>query len=141
MKSAAEAVWEGDLKSGEGTMSGRSGAFSRLAFSYRTRFEGEPGATPEEMIAAAHAGCFSMAFCNELAGAGLTPERVETEAVVELEARGDGPNITRSVLRSRARVPGADEARVREIAEAAKKGCPVSKALDVEIALDLEVET
>ncbi|MGM0585652.1 MAG: OsmC family protein [Pseudomonadota bacterium] len=140
MKSTASAVWEGDLKSGKGRMSARSDAFKDAAYSFKTRFEGETGATPEEMIAAAHAGCFSMAFANELAGAGLTPERVETEAEVMLEAGDGGPGITRSALTTRARVPGGDEAKVREIAEAAKKGCPVSKALNAEITLDLTVE-
>ena len=141
MHSTAAAVWEGDLKMGTGRMTARSGAFENTAYSYKTRFEGQPGATPEEMIAAAHAGCFSMALANELASAGLTPERVETEAVVTLQAGGAGPEITRSALTTKARVPGADEAKVREIAEAAKKGCPDSKALNAEITLDLTVET
>lgn len=141
MKSHASAVWKGDLKSGAGTMSSHSGAFDALAYSFKTRFEGEAGTTPEELIGAAHAGCYSMALSSELAKADLSPESVSTEATVTLEVSDAGPSITKVHLESTASVPGADEARVREIAEAAQKGCPVSKVLNANITYDLTVKT
>ena len=139
MKRHASALWQGDLPSGTGTMSVQSGAFKDLPFSFKTRFGDEPGTNPEELIGAAHAGCFSMAFSNELAKAGLTPESVATKATVTLDT-SKGADITAVVLETTATVPGADEAKVREIAEAAKKGCPVSKVLNAEITLDLTVK-
>ena len=139
MKRHASAVWQGDLPSGTGTMSVQSGAFKELPFSFKTRFGDEPGTNPEELIGAAHAGCFSMAFSNELAKAGLTPESVATKATVTLDT-SKGADITAVLLETVASVPGADEAKVREIAEAAKKGCPVSKVLNAEITLDLTVK-
>jgi len=141
MKRHASAVWNGDLKSGSGTMSSQSGAFDALPFSFRTRFEDAQGTNPEELIGAAHAGCYSMAFSNELAGAGLSPESVSTKATVTLEMGDAGPSISAVHLQASASVPGAEEAKVREIAEAAKKGCPVSKVLNAEITLELDVTT
>lgn len=141
MDRKATAEWFGDLKSGNGSMSGTSGAFSGLAFSFRTRFEDEPGTNPEELVAAAHAGCFSMALSNELAKAGLAPESVQTTAAAALGQVDGGVAITRMTLTSRARVPGADESKVREIADAAKAGCPISRSLKAEIVLELTVET
>lgn len=140
MKRHASAVWKGDLPSGSGTMSSQSGAIKDLPFSFKTRFGDEPGTNPEELIGAAHAGCFSMAFSNELAKAGLSPESVATKATVTLDT-SKGADITAVLLETTATVPGADEAKVREIAEAAKKGCPVSKVLNAEITLDLTVKT
>ncbi|MFV0333413.1 MAG: OsmC family protein [Tropicimonas sp.] len=137
----ASAEWFGDLKSGKGTMSGASGAFEGLAFSFRTRFEEEPGTNPEELVAAAHAGCFSMALSNELASAGLNPESVRTVADMSLGEVEGGFAITRIRLVATARVPGADEGQVREIAARAKAGCPISRSLTGEISLDLTVET
>ena len=139
MKRHASALWQGDLPSGTGTMSVQSGAFKELPFSFKTRFGDEPGTNPEELIGAAHAGCFSMAFSNELAKAGLTPESVATKATVTLDT-SKGADITAVLLETTATVPGADEAKVREIAEAAKKGCPVSKVLNAEITLNLTVK-
>lgn len=141
MKSTATAKWNGDLKSGSGTMSSHSGAFDALPFSFKTRFEGEAGTNPEELIGAAHAGCYSMALSNELAEAGLKPESVSTSATVTLEMGDVGPSITAVHLESTATVPGADEAQVREIAEAAKTGCPVSQVLNANITLNVEVKT
>lgn len=141
MKRHATAVWNGDLKSGSGTMSSQSGAFDALAYSFKTRFEEAPGTNPEELIGAAHAGCYSMAFSNELAKAGLSPESVSTRATVTLTMGDAGPSITDVHLQATANVPGADEAKVREIAEAAKKACPVSKVLNANITLDLNVKT
>ena len=138
MKRHASALWQGDLPSGTGTMSVQSGAFKELPFSFKTRFGDEPGTNPEELIGAAHAGCYSMAFSNELAKAGLTPESVATKATVTLDT-SKGADITAVLLETTATVPGADEAKVREIAEAAKKGCPVSKVLNAEITLNLTV--
>ncbi|MFB6217815.1 MAG: OsmC family protein [Halobacteriaceae archaeon] len=129
----ADATWNGDLRDGEGTMAVESGAYEG-AFSYGTRFGDDPGTNPEELIAAAHAGCFSMAFANELDDAGHTPESVSTEASVYLE---DGA-ITRVHLDCEAAVPDVDEGAFQEIAEGAKEGCPVSQALAAvdEITLD-----
>lgn len=141
MDRKASAEWYGDLKSGNGTMTGSSGAFSDLAFSFKTRFEDEPGTNPEELVAAAHAGCFSMALSNELASAGLNPTSVKTTAAVGLGKVEGGFAITRITLTSTANVPGADEATVREIADKAKSGCPISRSLTGEITLELTVET
>jgi osmotically inducible protein OsmC len=127
----AEAVWEGGLKDGKGTMKLGSGAYEG-AYSFRTRFEGAQGAAgtnPEELIGAAHAGCFSMAFSAGLGKAGFTPTRIRTSAKVHLEKVGEGFQITRIQLTCEAAIPNIDEAKFREQAEAAKKGCPVSQAL------------
>lgn len=137
----AEARWEGDLVHGKGSMKVGSGAF-HAPFSFATRFEGQPGTNPEELIAAAHAGCFSMAFSAALGKAGFTPTSVQTSAAVHLEKIGEGFKITRSVLRMQAKVPKLDQGKFREIAEAAKKGCPVSQALaGVQIELDATLES
>jgi len=121
---SANAVWEGDLKSGHGTMKLGSGAFEGQ-YSYKSRFESGTGTNPEELIGAAHAGCFSMALANMLAEAGHTPERVRTTAKVRME----GLKITDITLQTEASVPGLDEAAFMEHAENAKKNCPVSQAL------------
>ena len=141
MNRHASAVWNGDLPSGDGTMSVQSGAFEALPFSFKTRFEDAAGTNPEELIGAAHAGCFSMAFSHALASAGLTPQTVSTKATISIEAVDGGFAITRSHLECEATVPGADEDKVSEIAAEAKDGCPVSKVLNAEIALDLIVNT
>ncbi len=124
----AKAVWNGDLRGGDGQMRFGGGAFEG-AYSFESRFEEGEGTNPEELIAAAHAGCFSMAFSGALGGAGYDPERVSTEARVSLVKGDDGFFINRIQLVTQASVPGIDEAEFQEIAEAAKKGCPVSKAL------------
>ncbi|MEA2291594.1 MAG: lipoyl-dependent peroxiredoxin [Solirubrobacteraceae bacterium] len=132
----ANARWEGNLKDGRGTMGFGSGAFEGR-YSYRSRFEEGEGTNPEELIAAAHAGCYSMALSADLAEAGHTPESVETEATVSLGSNG----ISGVHLVARARVPGIEEAEFQSVAEAAKAGCPVSKALAaVEITLDATLE-
>jgi osmotically inducible protein OsmC len=122
----ASAVWTGDLKSGKGTMKLGSGAFEG-AFSFQSRFEEGTGTNPEELAGAAHAGCFSMAFSNELSKAGFVPTRVATTATVHLEKGEGGFGITRIDLACDATVPGIDDAKFQEIAAAAKKGCPISK--------------
>ena len=129
MKRGAVAQWNGDLKGGSGQMSSESGAFSELAFSFKTRFEDEPGTNPEELIAAAHAGCFSMAFSNELAKDGMNPQSVKTKATVTLGNDGVGPAVTDIHLDVHAVVPGADQAAFDEAAQRAKAGCPISKLL------------
>jgi osmotically inducible protein OsmC len=132
----ANARWEGNLKEGRGTMAFGSGAFEGQ-YSYRSRFEEGEGTNPEELIAAAHAGCYSMALSADLAEAGHTPESVETEATVQLGSEG----ISGIHLATRARVPGIDEEEFQSVAEAAKAGCPVSKALAaVDITLDATLE-
>ncbi|HEY3356006.1 MAG TPA: OsmC family protein [Polyangia bacterium] len=123
-----EAVWEGDLKSGQGTMKVASGAFEGR-YSAGTRFGDQPGSNPEELIGAAHAGCFSMAFAHGLAQAGFTPKRVHTTAKVTIDRVGEGFAITRIRLATEAVVPGIDQAVFQAQADAAKQGCPVSKAL------------
>ena len=135
----AEAEWQGDLKQGKGTMKLGSGVFQG-GYSFATRFEEAPGTNPEELIGAAHAGCFSMALSAGLAAAGFTPTRVHTTAKVHLEKAGDGFAITRIDLRTEAQVPRIDEKTFQEQAAAAKSGCPVSKALaGVQIALDAKL--
>jgi osmotically inducible protein OsmC len=140
MKRNASAVWKGDLKTGTGTMSTQSGALKDAAYSFVTRFEDKPGSNPEELIAAAHAGCFSMAFSAELGKAGLTPESVETTAEVTLEPVDGKPTVSRSHLRTRARVPGADQAKFDAAAAAAKAGCPISRLLNTNITLEATLE-
>ena len=124
----AEAEWNGDIKTGSGSVALGSGAFSG-PFSFNSRFENGPGTNPEELIGAAHAGCFSMALANMLGGAGHKPERIHTTATVTVEQQGDGFTITKSELVTRASVPGLGEDEFKHFAEQAKTGCPVSKAL------------
>jgi osmotically inducible protein OsmC len=129
---SADAVWQGDLKGGKGTIKLQSGAYEG-GYSYSSRFEQGAGTNPEELIAAAHAGCFSMALANMLAEAGHTPESIQTTAKVEME----GLKITRITLHTEGRVPGLDEAGFLEHAESAKQNCPVSQALS---AVDIQLE-
>jgi lipoyl-dependent peroxiredoxin len=132
----AEAVWNGDLRGGRGTMKFGSGAFEGQ-YSFSSRFEEGTGTNPEELIGAAHAGCFSMAFANELAKAGFTPDQVHTVANVHFGVVSGAAKIIRIDLECEAKVPGIDEQKFQEIAAGAKTGCPVSKALAAtEINLD-----
>lgn len=124
----AKAEWNGTLQEGSGTMALGSGAFTG-PYSFASRFEEGKGTNPEELIAAAHAGCFSMAFSAALGKGGFTPEQVKTTATVQLLKGADGFAITSIELDTEAKVPGIDAAKFQEIAEGAKKGCPVSKAL------------
>jgi osmotically inducible protein OsmC len=134
----ANAVWEGDLKGGKGTMKLGSGAYEG-AYSFASRFESGTGTNPEELIAAAHAGCFSMAFSHGLAQAGFPPKRVQTTAKVHLEKSAEGFSIPRIDLVTEADVPNIEDAALREQAETAKRNCPVSKLLAAaEITLDLK---
>jgi osmotically inducible protein OsmC len=124
----ADAEWKGDLKTGSGEMKVGSGAFD-VPFSFRTRFEDAPGTNPEELIGAAHAGCFSMAVANELATAGFTPTRVHTTANVHFGPTANGPAISKIELECSATVPNITDDEFQRLAEGAKKNCPVSKAL------------
>jgi lipoyl-dependent peroxiredoxin len=133
---SAHAVWEGDLKGGKGTMKFGSGAYEG-AYSFASRFEEGTGTNPEELIGAAHAGCFSMAFSAGLGKAGFSPKRVSTNAKVYLEKVGDAFSITRVLLSMEAEVPDIDDAKFNELAEGAKKNCPVSRALG---GVDIELQ-
>ena len=136
MKKTASAVWQGGLKDGKGQISTESGALKQIPYGFNTRFEGTPGSNPEELIGAAHAGCFSMALSMILGEAGLTPERIDTTAEVTLDKQPDGFAITAVHLILKAKVPGADKAKFEELANKAKAGCPVSKVLKAQISLD-----
>lgn len=136
MKKTASAIWQGGLKDGKGLLSTESGALKQNPYGFNTRFEGTPGTNPEELIGAAHAGCFSMALSMMLGEAGLTADRIDTAAEVTLDKQADGFSITAVHLVLRAKVPGASEAQFVEIANKAKEGCPVSKVLNAKISLD-----
>jgi lipoyl-dependent peroxiredoxin len=136
MKRNASAVWKGGLKDGKGTISTESGVLSDAQYSFTTRFEQGKGTNPEELIAAAHAGCFSMALSNELGNAGLTPESIRTTATVTLEKTDAGFAIPAVHLTLEAKVPGADRATFAQLADRAKTGCPVSKLFKADITLD-----
>lgn len=140
MKKTASAVWQGGLKDGKGTLSTESGALKDNPYGFNTRFEGAPGTNPEELIGAAHAGCFSMALSMMLGEAGLTAERIETRAEVTLDKQSDGFAITAVHLVLRARVPGSDAQTFEQIANKAKAGCPVSKVLNAKISLDASLD-
>lgn len=140
MKRNASAIWRGALKVGAGTISSPSGVLDDTNYSFRTRFEeGVTGTNPEELIAAAHAGCYSMALSHELAEAGHVPTSVETTATVHLEQVPGGFEIPKVDLVTKAAVPGIDASTFQEIAAKAKDGCPVSKVLNAEISLDAQL--
>ncbi|UFN49658.1 OsmC family protein [Roseomonas sp. OT10] len=140
MKAQGSAVWQGGLKDGKGMLSTRSGALKDVPYGFASRFEGQPGTNPEEMIGVAHAGCFSMALSNILGEAGLKAERLATTAEVTLEKVADGFAITQVHLTLKARVPGVEDAAFQELAAKAKAGCPVSRLLKAEITLDASLE-
>ncbi len=137
MKRSANAAWNGDLKSGTGKFSVGSGAIKDQSFTFKTRFESDPGTNPEELIAAAHASCFSMALSAQLGERGITPEAVETSCAVTFE----NLTLTTSALTTTVKARGADKAKVEEAAAAAKAGCPISKVLKLDITLNLTVVT
>ena len=130
----ARAVWHGTGRAGDGKLSGDSGVLDQTPYSFRTRFENEKGTNPEELIAAAHAGCFTMSLAFVLQGAGLTPTELNTEAAVTLEPDGQGFRISRSALTLRARVPNLDENAFAAFADEAEKGCPVRVRTSVLLA-------
>ena len=136
MKRNASAVWQGDLKQGKGSVSTASGVLSNTQYSFSTRFENGVGTNPEELLAAAHAGCFAMALSGQLGAAGLTAERIEVTATVSLDKGDSGWGITESHLELKAKIPGADQATFERLAGMAKAGCPVSKLFNADITLD-----
>ena len=132
----AKAIWKGTGKDGEGRITTQSGVLDATAYSFKTRFENEKGTNPEELIAAAHAGCFSMALAFQLQAAGFTPTSLETDAAVTLDKDGDGFKVSKSALKLVASVPGIEKAKFDELTKAAKEGCPISKLLNAEITLE-----
>jgi osmotically inducible protein OsmC len=140
MKSHGSAVWQGGLKDGKGALSTASGALKDYPYGFAARFEGKPGSNPEELIGAAHAGCFTMALSLILGEAGLTAERMETRADVTLEKLDSGFAITKIHLTLKAKIPGTDKAKFEELAGKAKANCPVSKLFKAEITLDATLE-
>ncbi len=141
MDRTATAHWSGGLKDGKGTLSSTSGILNQTPYSFAKRFESEPGTNPEELIAAAHAGCFTMALSAQLGNAGMTAQSLDTKATVTLEKLESGFAITKVHLQLNAKVPGADRAKFDEAAKNAKEGCPVSKLLKAAITLDTKLET
>ncbi|HEY2050997.1 MAG TPA: OsmC family protein [Caulobacteraceae bacterium] len=131
----ARAVWRGTGRDGSGELTTDSGVLKETAYSYRTRFQDQPGTNPEELIAAAHAGCFTMALAFQLQTAGYEPTELSTEAAVSLDQDGDGFKITRSALTLKANVPGLDQATFDDLSKKAEKTCPVSRLMNAEISL------
>ncbi|MGB8772282.1 MAG: OsmC family protein [Candidatus Korobacteraceae bacterium] len=139
MQRTASAHWSGGLKSGKGTVSTQSGVLSQTQYSFSTRFENGAGTNPEELIAAAHAGCFSMALSAQLENAGMTAESIDTLATLTLDKTDAGFTITTVHLDVKVRIPGADQAKFDEAAQNAKKGCPVSRVLNANITMDAKL--
>jgi osmotically inducible protein OsmC len=140
MKRTGSAVWQGGIKDGKGAVSTESGVLDGAQYSFSTRFEDGKGTNPEELLAAAHAGCFSMALSKQLGDAGLTADSINTTAAVRLEKTDAGFSITKVHLDVTARVPGADAAAFETAANNAKAGCPVSRLFNAEITLDAKLE-
>jgi lipoyl-dependent peroxiredoxin len=140
MQRKASAIWRGGLKDGKGTISTQSGVLRETQYSFGTRFENGAGTNPEELIGAAHAGCFSMAFAAELGKSSLTPESIQTTATVTLDKTEAGFTVTASHLEMTAKIPGANKEKVLAIANAAKVGCPISRLLNAKVTLDAKIE-
>lgn len=141
MKKKAWAIWKGGIKDGGGVISTETGVLKDAPYGFKARFEDGPGTNPEELLGAAHAGCFSMALSLQLTNAGIPPEKIETHAEITLDKVGDGFAITASHLIVKARVPGASAEQFTELAEAAKSGCPLSKVLNTKITMDATLES
>ena len=141
MKRKASAVWKGGLKDGKGTVSTESGVLSNAQYSFGTRFESGTGTNPEELIAAAHAGCFSMALSAELGKVNLKPESINTTATITLDMLPTGPTITSSHLETTVKIPGADKAVFDKAASDAKAGCPISRLLNTKITMEARLES
>lgn len=137
----ASAVWKGGIKDGSGTISTETGVLNEAPYGFKSRFENGKGTNPEELIGAAHAGCFSMALSLILGEAGMTPEKIETHAAITLDKVPDGFAITASHLEVTVRIPGADNAKFQELASKAKAGCPVSKVLNAKITMNAKLES
>jgi osmotically inducible protein OsmC len=141
MQRKATAIWSGGLKDGKGALSTESEVLKQTQYSFSTRFENGIGTNPEELLAAAHAGCFTMALSGQLGNAGLTAQKLETTATITLEKLPDGFAITKSHLEVVAKIPGADRAKFDAAATAAEKGCPVSKLFKAEITMNARLES
>lgn len=141
MDRKAKAEWKGDLKSGTGTISSTSGVLSNTPYSFRDRFENGPNTNPEELLAAAHAACFSMALSLTLQNEGLKAESIHTDCTITLDKEGDGFAIKKSQLELTAKIPGASEDAFQRAAQSAKEGCPVSKLFDTEIVLSARLQS
>src|ERR1700761_3853340 len=139
MQRTGSAHWSGGLKDGKGTVSTQSGVLRQTQYSFSTRFENGVGTNPEELLAAAHAGCFSMALSGQLGSAGMTAESIDTTATVTLEKTDDGFGITTVHLDVKAKIPGADKAKFDEAAQNAEKGCPVSRVLNAKITMSAQL--
>lgn len=140
MKRTASAVWQGDLKAGKGTLTAPGGVLRDTPYSFTSRFEGGSGTNPEELIAAAHAGCFSMAFSAMLGGAGIVPDKISTTANLTMDQVEGNWTITAIHLAMTAKIPGITEEKFQEVAAQAKAGCPVSRVLNTKITLDAKLE-
>ena len=136
MNRTATAVWNGSGKDGNGNLTTQSTTLNKTQYSYKSRFEEGVGTNPEELIAAAHAGCFTMALAFALQTAGITPESLETTSTLTLDVSGQAPTITKSHLVLKAKIPGIDNAKFQEIAKGAEQGCPVTRVLKAEVTLD-----
>jgi osmotically inducible protein OsmC len=141
MKTFGTAEWQGGFKDGKGAISTKSGALASYPYGVAARFEGKPGTNPEELIGAAHAGCFTMALSLFLGEEGLTAERMETRSEVDLEKEGEGFAIKKIHLTLKAKIPGTDDATFQAIAKKAKEGCPVSKLFNAAITMDASLES
>lgn len=141
MKRSAQAQWQGDLKSGAGTISTASGTLATTPYSFHSRFEQGKGTNPEELLAAAHAGCFTMAVSSQLTQAGLKAERLETNCTITLEQKDGSFAITESHLELKGKIPGATQEAFEKATQAAKTGCPVSKLYNTKITLDAHLES
>jgi lipoyl-dependent peroxiredoxin len=139
MHRKASALWQGGLKTGKGTVSTQSGVLNETPYSFSTRFEQAKGTNPEELVAAAHAGCFAMALSAQLEAAGMTPEKLEVTATIKLDKQDAGWAVTESHLELTAHIPGADPDKFDTCAEAAKKGCPISKLLNARVTMDAKL--
>jgi osmotically inducible protein OsmC len=140
MTKKGSAVWKGSLKEGGGTISTETGVLKEAPYGFKARFETGPGTNPEELIGAAHAGCFSMAFSLILGNAGLTADYIRTQSAVTLEKVGEGFEITKVHLTTNAKIPGATDAKFQELANMAKTGCPVSKLMKATITMDAKLD-
>ena len=140
MKRSASALWQGGLKDGNGAVSTESGVLKQSPYSFRTRFEGQPGTNPEELIAAAHAGCFSMALAAELGKVAMRPETIRTTATLTMENIASGWTVTQSHLDVTVKLPNADAGKFEAAANAAKAGCPISRLLNTKITMDAKLE-
>jgi osmotically inducible protein OsmC len=136
MKRTATAVWNGSGKDGKGNITTQSTTLNKTQYSYKSRFEEGVGTNPEELIAAAHAGCFTMALAFALQAAGLTADSLETTSTITLDVSGAAPTITSSHLELKAKIPGIDNAKFQEIAKGAEQGCPVTRVLKAEVSLN-----